>query len=678
MKQNFNLSMLEIHNFRQYRDVKIKFSQDAVRPFTIVRGANGAGKTNIMNAITWCLYGSEMHPSLGDRDMPIVNTQALKETADGSTDMHVTLELANNEGPQIRITRKLTLYNHGNVKDIKADPKHGFSIPSESDPDTSQTYQFYTPQVGWESTRYFDKSISRLLPRDLVGYFLFDGEKLEDFFDNIEDVKKGIEDVSQIKIAENSIKTLESLMRRLRSKAKNLAPDAEQHREMLDTIDKKLQDTNNAIESLNDNLRIARSRVTEIEGKIGSYGGDVGKIQQQVKNLKAEIQSQREERDALRKEFSDYVVEHTPRILMLESMGSALERIQTHADKGILPPKIKDTFIQELLEVGRCICGSDISEGTESRTNINNMRKSARYSTISNLCLELKYELNGLMKTGSVLSTLNSYQEKMLRISDSIKRKENERNDLEAQIGSTDVDEIKKLSSEKSKLIGSIDQYNQDLGTKNNEKLILDEGKDRFTRSLAKELSKDATHRYLLKQLEFCQAAESGLSRIKNDLLSEVREKVQKHTKDYFLQFIWKKNTYDDVDISDSYEINAHHVDGYLVRSGLSKGEKLVLALSFMAALRKITGFGFPLVIDTPLGRVSGEPRHNIAKFLPRFLTDTQVTLLVTDSEYQSQIKDDDNNDVFPPIRDTIKQHVGRDYNIVFEGGRSAVEENEY
>ena len=58
------ISQLDIENFRQYYDKNsIEFSEDEKTPFTIIRGTNGAGKTNIMNAITWCFYGKEKNLS---------------------------------------------------------------------------------------------------------------------------------------------------------------------------------------------------------------------------------------------------------------------------------------------------------------------------------------------------------------------------------------------------------------------------------------------------------------------------------------------------------------------------------------------------------------------------------------------------------------------------------------
>lgn len=55
------LKSLKIENFRQYLKDEILFSTDPEKNFTIIQGSNGAGKTNILNAITWCLYGSELH-----------------------------------------------------------------------------------------------------------------------------------------------------------------------------------------------------------------------------------------------------------------------------------------------------------------------------------------------------------------------------------------------------------------------------------------------------------------------------------------------------------------------------------------------------------------------------------------------------------------------------------------
>ncbi|MEM2146931.1 MAG: hypothetical protein QW279_16330, partial [Candidatus Jordarchaeaceae archaeon] len=83
-------------------------------------------------------------------------------------------------------------------------------------------------------------------------------------------------------------------------------------------------------------------------------------------------------------------------------------------------------------------------------------------------------------------------------------------------------------------------------------------------------------------------------------------------------------------------------------------GERQVLALSFMAALNSVSGFDAPIIIDTPLGRISKEPKINIAKNLPNYLRGKQVTLLMTEEEYT------------PEVRERLRPNIAREYKIEF------------
>ena len=78
------IEAIQFKNYRQYRDTRIEFSHiEGGRSLTIIQGPNGSGKTNILNAISWCLYGEELH--LGDKykGLPIINNIALKNMALG-------------------------------------------------------------------------------------------------------------------------------------------------------------------------------------------------------------------------------------------------------------------------------------------------------------------------------------------------------------------------------------------------------------------------------------------------------------------------------------------------------------------------------------------------------------------------------------------------------------------
>lgn len=673
---SYKISSLEIENFRQYRNADIKFSCDPEKTFTILRGANGAGKTNIMNAITWCLYGTEKHLGLTEKDMPIVNIRALKEKPTGLVNTRVKLTLADEQGDKFKIERKLSLYNNGGTKTV-IDSDTKLPIPENSIPSLGSSFQSYDPERGgWETTEYFSKSVKELLPEDLAIYFLFDGEKLEEFFEQVDDTRKGIEDVSQIKLAEKAIRSLETLILQIRKNAKNLNPQSAESKKKMDATKSELDRVQSEIKMISEKLAKKKARVQEIEQFMIKSGGNVGEYQQQASEVKKEIVRIQEQYDAARSERQNYILDHMYGIQALDSIHKTLESIKKKGREGILPPKIKDTFLKELLDGGKCICGGDISDGTSSRMHVSRLLQNAQYSGISEICTELRFELKQILETDDIKSDLTKKEQDMLAHADRRKQKREELADLEAKIGNIDDELIKQRHNEKRSLDDEIAEMNQTLGSKKADEEELKKEYEKAARSYDNELSKDDQHGYLNRQLKFCQSALYELEKIKNELLDEVRIKVQNHTKDYFLKFLWKKDTYDGVTISDDYNITVHHVDGYDVKTSLSKGEKLVLALSFMAALRKITGFAFPLIIDTPLGRVSGEPRYNIAHSLPDFLKNNQVTLLVTDSEYQAEIQDDDNKQKFPPIRDIINKHVGEDYDINFTNTGSKVEKH--
>lgn len=671
---SYHISSIDIENFRQYRSARIKFSRDPDKMFTIIRGVNGAGKTNIMNAITWCLYGTEKHLGSDEKDLPITNTHALREKSNGLVTMRVSIKLADERGDRYLIERQLSLYNGGQTDVTGFDDKVRAVIPSMSTPAISKNLQVYDPDKGgWKSTEYFDMVVNSLLPEDLATYFLFDGEKLEDFFEHIDNTKKGIKDVSQIGIADQAMGTLDSLKVQLRRNAKGLDPQVDTYMQRLEEQEKLVKEINGNIKRIRLEQENASTRVNEIEQSIIEFGGDVSTYQTEARALMAEIDRIKMQYDEAASEKANYVLEHLFGTQLFNNIAYTVKSIKAKSSEGILPPKIQETFIRELLETGKCICGNDISADPHSREMVERLLNKAKYSEISDICTELKYELEPMLKPESILEALNEKDRKIMSLKEDMQRRQNHHKELETRISRADNMSIAELTDEKSQLLARKDKLSEDLGANKARLKNAENEQGRLQTEYERATRNDRKYRHIRKQQEFCERAHQSLMKVRDGLLDHVRTTVRKHTREYFLQLLWKKDTYKDVTIDEDYNITTQHIDGYDVRAGLSKGEKLVLALSFMAALRKVTGFGFPLLIDTPLGRVSGEPRHNIARLLPEFLKNNQVTLLVTDAEYQTPILDDDNNTRFPSVRNTISRRVGVEYDIVFENGESRV-----
>ena len=681
MNKTYFIRYVEIENFRQYRKTRIEFSTDTQKPFTIIRGANGTGKTTIMNAITWCLYGKEVHRQDGGRNddkvFPTININALKEKPVGIINMSVTIMFADKSGDQMKITRKLSLYSEGEFT-IELDGETGMWLPrgSSSTLDVTKKCQRYT-RNGWEDIT-FGKGVSILLPESLVSYHLFDGEKLEDFFNELDNIKNGIKDVSKIKMVEQAIESLEKFIKqRIQQRLKNLKPKANKYRTLLDEATDRRKETIIEIDKISNILKTKKEQIDELEQFIIIHGGiNIKKQQEQAIEIKKGIAKIQKEHNNKRLELRDYVLMHMPGVMLHTQIQDTVEQIEKKGQAGVLPPKISGPFLEKLLKNELCICGNNIAQGTLARENVSKYMKSAGYSVISNTATDILYTLKPLLDMNKIISKLDTLQTELSDIQDREEDEKEKYKELQDEIGNADVDLIKRKQSEKISLENDVARLNQDLGAYKSEENKLANAEKDHRVNLSIELKKDGRYKETSDKNDFCMNALTNLAKIKKVVLEEAKSKVQTYTEQYFLDLLWKEGIYDGINIDENYRITVHHKYGYYVRTELSKGEKLVLALSFMAALRQITGFGFPLLIDTPLGRVSGEPRYNIACKLPEFLQNTQTTLLVTDSEYQAPVKDDDGTTRFPSIRDGICKYVGKDYTIHFKNNESIVNES--
>ena len=55
------INSVKMHNFRQYKDLELSFPKKKDCDLHFILAENGIGKTTLLNAINWCLYGDEPH-----------------------------------------------------------------------------------------------------------------------------------------------------------------------------------------------------------------------------------------------------------------------------------------------------------------------------------------------------------------------------------------------------------------------------------------------------------------------------------------------------------------------------------------------------------------------------------------------------------------------------------------
>jgi hypothetical protein len=113
---------------------------------------------------------------------------------------------------------------------------------------------------------------------------------------------------------------------------------------------------------------------------------------------------------------------------------------------------------------------------------------------------------------------------------------------------------------------------------------------------------------------------------------------VQDETWKNYLSLLANPSEFKNFSIESDYTVHLNDQKGFNKARNLSAGQSLLMTIAFVAAIREPTGYKFPLIVDSPSGKIDGPNSHNIGMCLPYFLPDAQLALLVTNKEYTDNI----------------------------------------
>jgi DNA sulfur modification protein DndD len=641
---------IEIENYRQYKGKHhIDFTRDAERTFVVIEGANGTGKTNLLNAVLWCLYGKEEHLEKTPSGMPIINERVLKSIERGKTDT-VRVRVAIGEEEPKYLFERVELW--GPERRIDNDFSAWFLVGKD-----------------WKPSEQPNITVNFLLPEGIKHFFFFNGERLNDFFrtGSNEKVRQAILDVSQVSLLDTTINHLGNIRDSLARDAKGLSSEAEEIQERIERIRAGIEDYRNILEKYQEEKRKVGADLDEAETWLREHSiSQVKTLQRGRDQLEREIDRIDRQRTEIKEASLKHLISSLPFIFGLEALHEMATKVDKEYRTGELPPKIKDTYLKELLQRGRCICGTDLESDRDARKQIMELLagESSVLASIHREVTSGKFLSASIFRDASKFAETREKYGKQTReldaTADEYRQALKETNEEMKKI---DEEEVRDIENRRSNLFQRLESLQkkiaiyQDRIENGNRKVSENQAKYR------KELKKERKHARLLSRLELCDKGLCVLEKLKSETIREVRNTVEERTKEYFLSLIWKKDTYEDIRIDDDYTVSVKSVLGSESLGSLSAGERQVLALSFIAALREISGFDAPLIIDTALGRISGEPKDNIAECLPRYLSGTQVTLLLTDQEYT------------PSVREKLAKKVGLEYELVFSDGETKVRE---
>lgn len=651
------IESIHIENFRQYKGpIDFKFSLDNDKNFTVVRGTNGAGKTNLLNAITWCLYDDELHKSDKKQGGPIYNLITKNEIKPNeSFDVIVKIVMVDDYDIKITFTRSLE-----------------FSCDSKGNISKRPMSEFHVENSFGEVERP-NLFINKLLPQNIEGYFFFDGEKLEEYFDENSEgsIKNSVYELAQLNLLDSAISNLESVQKEYAKEIRRLDKDLGGVIENKSILEARLRKWKSKREEADDIIYDLDAKLDSLRLELKQIdNADLKALKRERKRLNKDKTHYTHEINKLKSKKRKTIIEKFPMVCGYKAMRYTCEKCEEEKNNNIGSLYSED-LLEHILKENKCICGCDLSNDDHAKKTVQDLIKHA--TTRSDISNEVKMTLRDV----------NSFMLEISKVNDNIKDYnlnievyEKDLADVNEEIefnkfNSERIDEsaIRKLNIQINDLERKRDGW---ISKRTEAEIKHDETKRELSiieDKVARRKTSDRRVKQLRKDDAICGELIKNLILLKDNVNENIRSKVETATTEQFKKLMWKDN-FEKVIINNRYDVRIRDVVGEVVSPGiLSAGEKLVLALSFVAALNSISGFDLPVIIDTPMGRLDQEMKINISNTLPKYMENKQVTLLVTGEEYTDS------------FRKGILDKVNYEYRIVVDetenGTESRIVENE-
>lgn len=637
------LDSLILENYRVYRGPeKINFAKGD-KHVTIIQGTNEVGKTTIMNSITWCLYGRELFKEQGSEDI-LNNNKANEMEINDIATVKVELNMIDNKKRNIKFVR---------TKDFFKDDVNSHIADSSS-------LKIFTNDDG------VDKEVSNTanfiatnLPQKIREYFLFDGEQLAHYFskDNKE-IKEAVFKLAQLNLLKKADSHIKGVRNDYISKLNTLNPNLANLLREQTTDKEKLKTFKEDLDSLKQETKRLKEEIDKNEIKVKNMGEDPEKLFNERDWYERRLDKLVKSIESKQFQYTKFLVDSFSLIYGWDALKSVKDKVTTLEEEGSIHTRYKKEFLEYLLENHECICGNELSEGSESYKKIKELcDKTEDFTDFSDKINQLLGKVNRILNENDITSFKEDLAKKLTDISIETEEKtgiDKEYNEILMKIENignekardliTKNKDLKKTYEDKLKEIGKIEGNIESL-TYNLRELKL---------SIKTEEEKAPLKTELENVISFCDNAQKEINRIYDDLEQDIHDKLQNLTSDEFKKMHWKEG-YSDVSIDTNYNIYIMKKDGTeKTPNDLSAGGKLVLALSFMTALNSLSGFDLPILIDTPFGRLDEEIKENFGKYLHDYTKDKQIAFLVTGSENSVN------------FRKGINEYIGKQYVLEF------------
>jgi len=635
------LKSVEILNFRSFMgDFFINFSTQEDKKITAFIGENGGGKTNLLNAIFWCLTGDVTQ----GLDMPnmLVNNEAktTEKSFGGNADAYVEVAFENN-GKNYKARRTLNKPNYPPFEIDEID-KNGNSR------------KLANPGL----------LIEGIIPKALSNWFFYDVEAIQNMtLDGSDDFKSALRKTFNFDLLEKTIADLSLCHSKKTKEIKSL------------TKPQELKDLEEAIDNINRTMPTNEAKLKEATQHRRDWDSKLNLINIELaKSDKAkELQSRRVKNennlDLVKKRKVKIVNQIAyidgqsfPNIFLNKASEGLRNFIKIEEDKGKVPSPYSEVLLNDILHDEKCICDNEVKKGSKEERAL--VKKLATATT--SILNDRKNKIIYAIQQTNILK--DSYSTEIFKLRDDLKLANEEiasinedLNAIEKDLAMINEEKIAQLEKDRANakdnygkayheveyFSGTLEKQKQQLKLhKEKQKLLL--SRSGLQKNVADELDK-------IERLQ--SFIESNLEQQEKDALVILEEEINK----YLIKYLTKHYT---ASVShDNYEISLF--DEKKRRVPKSRGEGEVLKYAFISAMMAIVGNKSdrklnslvkptlaPLVMDAPFTSLGDEYKRSTAIDITH--NASQLILLMLPNVLSD-----------PDLSDAIIPSIGKTYAVI-------------
>lgn len=351
------IKKLELENFRQYIGKQtIEFSTDREKNVTVLIGVNTSGKTTLVRAFEWVLYGTNEFDDKNLLNKNIAENMQVGETK--AVKGSLTIEHENESGETITyvIERKQIYTCTGtSVRANVSEAKISYLQP-DGQTKTKLETDFYT-------------NVKRILPRRLANYFFFGGERVGNIASK-SDIEESVQGLMGLDVLKNAMSHLRTVINKLKKS--------------LDfSGDHKALDTQNKLNGALARKHECENELNTVTEQLEYYQSEKEKYAALLRANEetAAAQKRREQLDGIIRSLEDRIVRDKKDLVSAFSRNSfaffslpilkkAVEMLNSSEDETESVPEMTAASIDYILKRGVCICGTCISEGSAAEKHL--------------------------------------------------------------------------------------------------------------------------------------------------------------------------------------------------------------------------------------------------------------------------------------------------------------------